>query len=425
MQKIKNGSDNNFVTGIDIGSENIYCAIGSLISETSRIKLLGIGKSSVKESFKKGAITNRNQLIEQLETAVNEAEIMAGKKINSAYMSLTGDHIRCMNTQGAVALNRNSTNGSIENNSITQKDINHVLELTQGIALPPDRDILHTIPQEFIVDTLKQIANPIGLSGRRLEGHVHLVTAATTAMKNLVESAEEIGIKINGLVFKPLAAAAATLTKDETKLGVSLIDIGATTTGIAVYSEGAVRHSAVLPIGSASITNDIAVMLRISIKRAEDIKIKFASAKASLSSSKLDLEVPADENNENDIQNISEHELSKYVEARMEEIFQLAQNEINRAGINNSLTYGAVLTGGGSQLRNIVPLAKELLEIPIRLGNPIVNIQGNKDFVDSPIYSTLLGLLLWPFHSNEHKSFQGNTFMPWIENIKQIFKDFF
>ena len=218
---------------------------------------------------------------------MNEAEIMAGKKINSAFMSLTGDHVRGINTQGAVALNRNNTNGTIDNNSITQKDINHVLELTQGVALPPDRDILHTIPQEFIVDTLEQIDNPIGLSGRRLEGHVHLVTAATTAMKNLVESAEEVGIQINGLVFKPLAAAASTLTKDETKLGVSLIDIGSTTTGVAIYNDGAIRHSAVIPIGSASITNDIAVMLRISIEEAEEIKIKYASAKASLSSSKL------------------------------------------------------------------------------------------------------------------------------------------
>jgi cell division protein FtsA len=422
MQKNKNSYD-NIVAGIDIGSESIYCAIGSMISETSRIKLLGMGKSSVKESFKMGAITNRNQMIEQLDTAVSEAEIMAGKKINNVYMSLTGEHIRCMNTQGAVALNRNNTNGSAENNSITQQDINRVLELTQGIALPPDRDILHTIPQEFIVDTLKQIDNPIGLSGRRLEGHVHLVTAATTAMKNLVESAEEIGIKINGLVFKPLAAATSTLTKDETRLGVSLIDIGSTTTGIAVYNEGAVRHSAVLPIGSASITNDIAVMLRISIERAEKIKIKFASAKASLSSPKLDFEIPIDNGNDKDIHNISEHELSKYVEARMEEIFQLAKNEINRSGINNSLTYGTVLTGGGSQLRNIVPLAKELLETPIRLGNPTVNIQGNKDFADNPINSTLLGLLLWPFHSNEHK--QEDSFISWIESIKQIMKRIF
>lgn len=422
MQNI-NGNDNKLVAGIDIGSENIYCAIGSLIPENSRIKLLGIGKCSVKESFKKGSITNRNQLIEQLETAVNEAEIMAGKKINSAFMSLTGEHVRGINTQGAVALNRNNTNGTIDNNSITQKDINHVLELTQGVALPPDRDILHTIPQEFIVDTLEQIDNPIGLSGRRLEGHVHLVTAATTAMKNLVESAEEVGIKINGLVFKPLAAAASTLSKDETKLGVSLIDIGSTTTGVAIYNDGAIRHSAVIPIGSASITNDIAVMLRISIEEAEEIKIKYASAKASLSSSKLAIEIPSDNicssNNK-----ISEHELSTYVEARMEEIFQLAQNEINRSGINNSLTYGAVLTGGGSQLRNIVPLAKELLEMPIRLGKPIVNIQGNKDFADKPIDSTLLGLLLWPYHSNEHKPL-NRTIISWIEYFKQIIKEFF
>ena len=420
MQNIKNGFDNNLVAGIDIGSENIFCSIGYLNPETSKIKLLGLGKASVKDSFNKGSITNRNQLIEQLESAINEAEIMSGKKVNNAYMSITGDHIRCMNTQSAIALNRNKKNGIVDNNSIGQKDVNRVLELTQGIALPPDRDILHIIPQEFIVDTLEKIDNPIGLSGRRLEGHVHLVTAATSAMKNLVESAEEIGISINGLVFKPLAAAASTLTKDEIKLGVSIIDIGSTTTNIAIFNDGAVRHSAVIPLGSASITNDIAVMLRISIEKAEEIKIKYASAIASLSSKKLDFEY----NSDDDSQTLSENELSKYVEARMEEIFQLAKNEINRAGINNTLTYGAVLTGGGSQLRNIIPLAKNLLDMPIRLGKPVVNIQGNRDFADNPIHSTLLGLLLWPYYSKEQK-ISHLINIPWIENIKQAIKNFF
>jgi cell division protein FtsA len=192
---------------------------------------------------------------------------------------------------------------------------------------------------------------------------------------------------------------------------------------VAIYNNGAIRHSAVIPIGSASITNDIAVMLRISIEEAEKIKINYASAKASLSSSKLVIEIPSD-NICNSTNKISEHELSTYVEARMEEIFQLAQNEINRSGINNSLTYGAVLTGGGSQLRNIVPLAKELLQMPIRLGKPTVNIQGNKDFADRPIDSTLLGLLLWPYHSNEYKTLDS-TIISWIEYFKQIIKEFF
>jgi len=417
---MKNGYDNDIVAGIDIGSENIFCSIGIVEENKNNIKLLGLGKSSVKDSFKKGAITNRNKLIELLEISVNEAELMAGKKIDNAYMTITGDHIRCMNTQGAVALNRNKANGAVENNPISQKDIDRVLELTQGIALPPDRDILHTIPQEFIVDTLEKIDDPIGLTGRRLEGHVHLVTASTTGMKNLMESAEELGININGLVFKPLASAMPTLTNDEIKLGVSLIDIGSTTTSIAVFNEGAIRHSAVIPIGSSSITNDIAVMLRISIDEAEAIKIKYASAKSSLSSQKLEFEIPSSEEK----QSISENELSQYVEARMEEIFQLALNEIKRAGVKNNLTYGVVLTGGGAQLRNVIPLANELLDMPVRLGKPINHLIGNKDFADDPVYSTTLGLLLWPLLSNEQKTMQHSV-LPWLDNIKQIFKDFF
>ena len=417
---MKNGYDNDIVAGIDIGSENIFCSIGIVEENKNNIKLLGLGKSSVKDSFKKGAITNRNKLLELLEIAVNEAELMAEKKIDNAYMTITGDHIRCMNTQGAVALNRNKANGTVENNPISQKDIDRVLELTQGIALPPDRDILHTIPQEFIVDTLEKIDDPIGLTGRRLEGHVHLVTASTTGMKNLMESAEELGININGLVFKPLASAMPTLTNDEIKLGVSLIDIGSTTTSIAVFNEGAIRHSAVIPIGSSSITNDIAVMLRISIDEAEAIKIKYASAKSSLSSQKLEFEIPSSEEK----QSISENELSQYVEARMEEIFQLALNEIKRAGVKNNLTYGVVLTGGGAQLRNVIPLANELLDMPVRLGKPINHLIGNKDFADDPVYSTILGLLLWPLLSNEQKTMQHSV-LPWLDNIKQIFKDFF
>ncbi|MFL3013251.1 MAG: cell division protein FtsA [Candidatus Neomarinimicrobiota bacterium] len=417
---MKNGYDNDIVAGIDIGSENIFCSIGIVDKENNNIKLLGLGKCSVKDSFKKGAITNRNKLLELLEIAVNEAELMAEKKIDNAYMTITGDHIRCMNTQGAVALNRNKSNGAIDDSPISQKDIDRVLELTQGIALPPDRDILHTIPQEFIVDTLEKIDDPIGLSGRRLEGHVHLVTASTSGMKNLMESAEELGININGLVFKPLASAMPTLKSDEIKLGVSLIDIGSTTTSIAVFNEGAVRHSAVIPIGSSSITNDIAVMLRISIDEAEAIKIKYASAKASLSSQKLEFSVPSSEEN----QSISENELSQYVEARMEEIFQLALNEIKRAGINNNLTYGVVLTGGGAQLRNIIPLANDLLGMPVRLGKPDNYLIGNKDFADDPVHSTILGLLLWPLLSNEQRTMQHSV-LPWLENIKRIFKEFF
>ena len=335
-------------------------------------------------------------------------------------MTITGDHIRCMNTQGAVALNRNKANGAVENNPISQKDIDRVLELTQGIALPPDRDILHTIPQEFIVDTFEKIDDPIRLTGRRLEGHVHLVTASTTGMKNLMEYAEELGININGLVFKTLASAMPTLTNDEIKLGVSLIDIGSTTTSIAVFNEGAIRHSAVIPIGSSSITNDIAVMLRISIDEAEAIKIKYASAKSSLSSQKLEFEIPSSEEK----QSISENEVSQYVEARMEEIFQLALNEIKRAGVNNNLTYGVVLTGGGAQLRNVIPLANDLLDMPVRLGKPINHLIGNKDFADDPVYSTTLGLLLWPVLSNEQKTMQYSV-LPWLDNIKRIFKEFF
>ena len=421
MSPISNGQDRQLTVGIDIGSANITCAVGSVIPDSNRVKLLGIGLTPSR-GFRKGSIIHRNQLIEQLEKALLEAETMANTKVNNAILSVTGDHIRCLNTQAAVALNRNRTNSFPGDRTIIETDIDQVLNLAQAISLPPDRDILHTLPQEYLVDTLQEISNPVGLTGRRLEGRVHLVTAAASAMKNLVECVEELGIKVDGLVFQPLASATATLKDDEMQLGVTLVEIGASTTNIAVYHGGAVRHSAVLPIGAASLTNDIAVMLQISIEEAENIKIKYASAKASLSSPKLEFDLPA-ENSELS-RSISEHELSRYVEARMQEIFQLVINEISRADIKESLTYGMVLTGGGAQLRNISVLAGDLLDMRIRIGTPNY-IDGTADVADLPIHATAMGLMLWPIRADDYTQSSHISIKTFFEKLIQPIKEFF
>jgi len=425
MNPMSNGEEYKITVGLDIGSSNITCAIGQVNPVTKHIKLQGIS-SKPSGGIKKGVITNRDELIETLEYVVSEAELMANIKMTNVILSITGEHIRSLNTQAAIPLNR--TNGAVPNTldrSIDDGDIYQVLNLAQAVSLPVDRDILHTLPQEYLVDTLDEIKNPLGMTGRRLEGRVHLVTAATTAMSNLVNCVEELGITVDGLVFQPLAAALSTLQDDEKELGVTLVEIGSSTTNIAVYHAGSVRHSAVIPIGSASITNDIAVMLQVSISEAEAIKMKYASAKSSMSSSELDIQL---DSKEGQLQrSIPEQEVSKYVEARMQEIFQMVIREISRADIKDPLTYGIVVTGGGSELRNIISLAENSIGVKVRKGKPI-KIDGAQDIADEPRHSTVMGLLLWPYYANDHIRMQkpkNGSFIAIIEKIRHTIEEMF
>ena len=415
MKSRSNGQEQKITVGLDIGSSNIVCAIGYVNPNTKNVKLQGIS-SRPSKGIKKGVIINRDELIENIEGVLSEAELMANIKVTNVILSITGEHIRSLNTQAAIPLNR--MNGSSTNtldSAINDGDIYQVLDLAQAVSLPVDRDILHTLPQEYLVDTLDDIKNPMGMTGRRLEGRVHLITAATTAMSNLVNCVEELGITVDGLVFQPLAAALSTLQDDEMELGVTLVEIGSSTTNIAVYHAGAIRHSAVIPIGSASITNDIAVMLQVSISEAEEIKMKYASAKSSMSSSKLDIPLKSKEGQLQ--RSIPEQEVSKYVEARMQEIFQMVIREIARADIKDPLTYGIVVTGGGAELRNIISLAENSMGVKVRKGKPI-KIDGAQDIADKPRHSTVVGLLLWPFYANDHIRMQK----PKNESLKSIIK---
>ena len=425
MSPISNGQEFKITVGLDIGSSNITCAIGHVNPENKHVKLQGIS-SKPSSGIKKGVITNRDELIETLETVLSEAELMANIKVNNVILSITGEHIRSLNTQAAIPLNRmNGQSTNTVDRSIDNGDIYQVLDLAQAVSLPVDRDILHTLPQEYLVDTLDEIKNPLGMTGRRLEGRVHLVTAATTAMTNLVNCVEELGISVDGLVFQPLAAALSTLEDDEMELGVTLVEIGSSTTNIAVYHAGSVRHSAVIPIGSASITNDIAVMLQVSINEAEAIKMKYASAKSSMSSSELDIKL---DSNEGQLERtIPEQEVSKYVEARMQEIFQMVIREISRADIKDPLTYGIVVTGGGAELRNIISLAENSMGVKVRKGKPI-KIDGAQDIADEPRHSTVMGLLLWPFYATDHTRMQkpkSGGFKEIIEKIRHTIEDMF
>ena len=385
----------NIHTGIDIGSAKIRCAIieTDIVENTNR--LLGIG-SSVSTGINRGSITNREKFIEEMENALIEAEKMANVKVDHIWLSVSGEHIKGINTQGAIAIDGNSSGSLL--NKIDENDVKRVLEMAKAISFPTDREILHILPQEYVVDVMDKIKDPIGMSGRRLEAQVHLVTVTTSAATNLVNGAEELGLIVRGLIFQGLASGVATIDSDERDSGVVLADIGSKTTDITIYYEGSVRHTGVLPIGADSITNDIAVMLRISKIEAERIKLKYGSAKASMASPDLQIEITNNESGKPI--KVSEHELSRYVEARMVEIYQLIGREISRTDCYDKLTYGLVITGGGALLPNIAVLGEEILGMRVRIGAPR-DITSSIDTSNSPQLSSVIGLALWSSKSND------------------------
>ncbi len=423
MIRSSRNNDKFIQTGMDIGSAKICCAITEVDPQNDAVKLLGVG-TSPSRGMKKGSIIHRDQLIDAMDHALQEAQTMADIKVSKLYLSISGENIRGINTQGAIAIQKEAASSIPIQHEITEMDVHRVLDLAKAISLPVDKDILHVLPQEYVIDTMDSIKDPVGLTGRRLEARVHLITVATTAATNLASCAEELGITVEGLVFQGLASSLSVLDDDEKNLGVACVDIGATTTDIVVYHEGGIRHTAALGIGAASITNDIAVMLQIGIDEAEKIKLTYGSAKASMSSPELDFKLP--KKNGEISRKVSEHELSRYVEARMVEILQLIMREIARADVKEKLTYGLVLTGGGAELKNIVGLAQETLGLNVRVGHP-KNISGAVDIAANPAYAGAIGLTQWK-KFGEDMALMKPVISPMsqaIEKMKQWINEFF
>lgn len=420
----KSNNQNKFIqAGLDVGSNKICCAISETNSSNGETNLLGIG-ISMASGIKKGTITHRDNLIDEMEKALNQAELMANLKVESISLGISGEHIRGINTQGAVAIGRESGSNLPSQNEITNIDMKNVLEMAKAISLPIDRDILHVLPQEYIIDTMNSIKDPVGLSGRRLEAKVHVITVASTAATNLIGCVEELGIAVDEIVYQGLASSESIIVEDEKNLGVVSVDIGSTTTDIVIYYEGGIRHTCTLGIGSDSITNDIAVMLQIKIEDAEKIKKTYGSAKASMSSSELKFELPI--KNGSVKRKISENEVSQYVEARMAEILDLVMKEVNRTDLKGKLTYGMVITGGGSLLKNLSLLAEETISMPIRLGSAN-NVNGPVELITNPSLSGAIGLSRWKNFEGDINIFQEKekSFESIVKKLKGLFRDFF
>jgi cell division protein FtsA len=372
-----------FVVGIDIGTHKV-CAIVAQITDEGRLDVIGIGQAESK-GVRKGVVINLEATIDAVKRVVEEAELMAGVEIGSAFVGLAGSHVRGFNSRGVIAV-------SGKNRVIEREDVARVIEAAKAVSIPVDRGILHVLPQEFVVDDQDGIGDPTGMTGTRLEVNVHVITCASTAAQNTITCVQRAGIEVLDTVLTQLAAAEACLTQDEKELGVALVDIGGGTTDLAIFEKGSLWHTAVLQVGGEHFTNDVAVALRTPVNEAEKIKKKHACALTSMVPEEDSIEVPSVGGRKPRI--MARQVLGDVVQARAEEVCQMVLTEIRRAGFDRSLNSGVVLTGGGGILEGMPEIAEQIFDMLVRRGSP-AGIGGLVDVVASPVYATAVGLVLY------------------------------
>jgi cell division protein FtsA len=367
------------IVGLDIGTSKVVAIVGE-VSPEGKLEIVGIGSHGSK-GLKKGVVVNIDSTVQSIQRAIEEAELMAGCQIQSVYAGIAGSHIRSMGSHGIVA---------IRDGEVYQPDIERVIDAAQAVAIPADQKILHILPQEFIIDAQEGVKEPLGMSGVRLEAKVHLVTCAVNAAQNIEKCIKQCGLGVDDIILEQLASSYSVLTEDEKDLGVCLVDIGGGTSDIAIFTEGAIKHTAVIPIAGDQVTNDIAMALRTPTQNAEEIKIKYACALASLAGDNETIKVPSV--GERDDRSLSRQALAEVVEPRYEELFTLIQAELRRSGFEELIPAGVVLTGGTSKMEGVVELAEEIFHMPVSIGKP-KQVSGLADIVRNPIYATAVGLL--------------------------------
>jgi cell division protein FtsA len=376
-----NPTGNNMIVGLDIGTSKVVAIVGEVNSDGS-LSIVGIGRHRSR-GLKKGTVVNIESTVQSIQRAIEEAELMAGCRIHSVYAGIAGSHIRSMNSHGIVA---------IRDREVYPADIERVIDAAQAVAIPADQKILHILPQEYIIDSQEGVKEPLGMSGVRLEAKVHLVTCANNAYQNIEKCIRRCGLEVDEIILEQLASSYSVLTDDEKELGVCMIDIGGGTTDIAIFTEGAIRHTGVIPIAGDQVTNDIAMALRTPTEFAEDLKIKYACALSQLASPNDMINVPGV--GDRPSRELSRQSLADVVEPRYDELFHLIQAEIRHSGYADVLAAGLVLTGGTSKMEGVIELAEEIFHLPVRIGMP-TEIKGLTDIVSNPIYSTGVGLLLY------------------------------
>jgi cell division protein FtsA len=369
------------IVGLDIGTSKVVAIVGE-VREDGTLEVIGLG-SHPSRGLKKGVVVNIESTVHSIQRAVEEAELMAGCQIDSVYAGIAGSHIRSLNSHGIVA---------IRDKEVTPADIERVLDAAQAMAIPADQKILHILPQEYVIDHQEGVKEPLGMSGVRLEAKVHLVTCAVNSAQNIEKCVRRCTLEVRDVILEQLASSYAVLTEDEKDLGVCLVDIGGGTTDVAIFTEGAIRHTANIPIAGDQVTNDIAMALRTPTPHAEELKIKYACALTQLAGAEETIQVPGV--GDKPPRALSRQALAEVVEPRYDELFQLVQAELRRSGFEDLLAAGIVLTGGSSKIEGVVELAEEIFHKPVSLGMPR-NVAGLADIVRNPIYATGVGLLLY------------------------------
>ena len=369
------------IVGLDIGTSKVAAVVGDVLPDRS-IEVIGIG-TYPSHGMKKGVVVDIDSTVQSIQRAVEEAELMAGCQVDSVYAGIAGSHIRGINSVGVVA---------IRDGEVRQQDVERVIDAAKAMAIPADQRVLHILPQEYLIDSQDGVKQPLGMSGVRLEAKVHMVTCATNAMQNIEKCIERCDLAVNDIILEQLAASYSVLTDDERALGVCLVDIGGGTTDIAVFTDGAIRHTAVIPIAGDQVTNDLAMALMTPTQHAEEIKIRYACALTQLAKAEETLQVPGA--GDRPPRQATRQTLAEVVQPRYDELFTLVQAELRRSGYEDLVGAGVALTGGSAKMEGVVELAEEIFHMPVSLAAPR-GVSGLADVVRNPIYATGLGLVMF------------------------------
>ncbi len=407
------GKRDSLVVGLDIGTTKICTVVGEMAD--GQVNIIGLGTFPSK-GLRKGVVINIESTVQSIKKAVEEAELMADCHITSVYVGIAGGHIKGINSHGVIAT---------KNKEITEKDKSRVIDAASAVAMPMDREIIHVIPQEYIVDDQDGIKDPVGMSGVRLEGRVHIVTGAITSAQNIIKCANRAGLDVDDIVLEQLGSSEAVLTPEEKEMGAAIIDIGGGTTDLVIFSNGSIKHTAVFSMAGNHITNDISVGLRTPVEEAEKIKIRYGCALTSLVRKDETIEVPSVGGRKPRV--LSRQTLAEIIEPRVDEILALVRDELVKMGYGNLLASGLILTGGSAILEGIPELAEQIFNLPVRRGTP-VGIGGLVDLVNSPIYATGVGLVLYGSRNMAQSRFkvgEGNIFSKVTRRMKEWIGEFF
>lgn len=390
------------IVGLDIGTSKVVAIVGE-IGADGTIEVIGIG-SNPSRGLRKGVVVNIESTVESIQRAVEEAELMAGCQVHSVFTGIAGSHVKSLNSHGIVA---------IRDKEVTVGDVDRVIDAARAVAIPADQKILHILPQEFLIDNQDGIKEPIGMSGVRLEAKVHIVTGALSSAQNIIKCVRRCGLEVDDIILEQLASSHSVLTEDEKNLGVCIVDIGGGTTDLAVFTDGSIRHTAVIPIAGDQVTNDIAVALRTPTQYAEEIKLKYACALPQLTGADETIEVHSV--GDRPPRRLARQTLAEVVEPRYEELFGLVQAELRRSGFEDLCAAGIVLTGGSAKMEGAIELAEEVFHMPVRMGIPQY-VTGLSDVVRNPIHATGVGLLLFGAQQGASKDARS----PLGGNVREI-----